>query len=303
MNSEKITHHLIVNPVAGKGKGKKALKKLEKLLKKQSLDYVIHQTTKAGDATLFAEQLTATNTQLSLIVVGGDGTFSEVLNGIINFDNITLGLIPSGTGNDFAFGLGISKKVRRALAPILAGNKKYIDYIQTDTRRSLNILGTGLDVEVLTRFNSYKRQTKIAYFKSLISTLRNLSYKEYIVKYVDEFGQAGELPPTPTLALAVCNGTMFGGGMKMSPLSVVDDGLLDLVHAAKPDGNILIAANRLKKGKHLSYPYITHIRVREIYIRPLDESQPFIFQIEGEIISNQNSVSAKVVSGQLKIYY
>ena len=88
-------YHIIVNPIGGKGKSLKALEKVEKLFKEHGAEYTVHKTEYAGHATEIARELSQTP-DTKIVAMGGDGSFHEVLCGIENFDNVTLGLVVCG---------------------------------------------------------------------------------------------------------------------------------------------------------------------------------------------------------------
>ena len=93
-------YHIIINPVGGKGESAKALEKVTSLLDSKGVEYEVHKTERVNHATEIARELSkAPGTDI--IAMGGDGSFHEVLCGIENFENVTLGLIACGSGNDF----------------------------------------------------------------------------------------------------------------------------------------------------------------------------------------------------------
>ena len=114
-------YDIIINPIGGKGKSLKALAIVEETLKANGAQYTVHNTTHGGHATELARELSA-KPDTKLIVMGGDGSFNEVLNGIENFDNVTLGIIACGTGNDFIRASHHPAKVKDAIDLILKGN-------------------------------------------------------------------------------------------------------------------------------------------------------------------------------------
>ena len=137
-------YDIIVNPIGGKGKSLKALKQVEKILSDHKQEYKIHNTERSGELTK--------KPGVKLIVIGGDGSFNEVLNGISDFGNVTLGIVACGTGNDFIRASGHPRKVKDAMDVILKGETGYIDYIDVGSRRCLNVAGAGMDVDVLIRY-------------------------------------------------------------------------------------------------------------------------------------------------------
>ncbi|MDR0855416.1 MAG: diacylglycerol kinase family lipid kinase, partial [Christensenellaceae bacterium] len=92
---------IIVNYVSGGGNGAPALKAVTNVLSENGHNYTVHQTQYKKHATELASELTSGEDEVNLIVIGGDGTIGEVISGIVNFEKVTLGIVASGTGNDF----------------------------------------------------------------------------------------------------------------------------------------------------------------------------------------------------------
>ena len=136
-NKGRNMYHVILNPVAGKKKAKKNLAITEKIFKEKGSAYEAHQTCAVHDAEDIARMLTLAG-ETELIVIGGDGTLHEVLNGIADTSKVKLGLIPSGTGNDFAEKAGIPEDAEKALALILDGETKETDYLEVGGKRCMN---------------------------------------------------------------------------------------------------------------------------------------------------------------------
>ena len=109
-------YEFIVNPQARSGRGRKLWEKIEAELKKRKTDYRVHMTAGKGHAGEIAGALSSSDEKCTIVVMGGDGTINEVLNGIVFSENVTLGYIPIGSSNDFARGMGIPKKPEKALA-------------------------------------------------------------------------------------------------------------------------------------------------------------------------------------------
>ena len=102
-----VRYEFIVNPQARSGRGKKIWERMETELKRRNIDYHVYITEKNGHAEKIADRLSAPGQRRTIVVMGGDGTVNEVINGLNVSENITLGYIPVGSGNDFARGLGI----------------------------------------------------------------------------------------------------------------------------------------------------------------------------------------------------
>ena len=121
--SEKAEYDIIINPKARSGMGEMVWKKLEPELKKRRVSYRSYMTERRKHARKIAESITSDGREHILVVLGGDGTVNEVINGIRSPGKITLGYIPIGSSNDFARGLGIPKDPDRAFDIILAPKK------------------------------------------------------------------------------------------------------------------------------------------------------------------------------------
>ena len=283
--------NFIVNVNSGRGLGGKNLKKITSYCQRNNIEYSVHITEAQGHAKKIASELSENGAE-TIVAMGGDGTFHEVLGGITSFEKTSLGFIPSGRGNDFARGMGIPLNPIKALEAILRAKTKYIDYIQVGDKRCLNIAGTGLDIDVLKRVAG--RQGKITYLNSLL----------YCVRHFDPYSIDVTLPGKETVnhqavIVGICNGTQFGGGLKLSPRSKLDDGLIDLIIITIPEnGKIFPALMKFLKGKHIDLPITRCISCEEVTIHPIG-GRPV--QLDGEIYENTD-LTCKVVKGGLKTF-
>lgn len=286
-------YHIILNPVSGKKKALKNLRVLEEQFQQNGVGYELHKTCAVRDAEDIARHITEQGAE-KLIVLGGDGTLHEVLNGIVDPSRCTLGLIPSGTGNDFAGKIGIPLKAEKAVHKILGGQAREIDYLDVGGVRCMNVAGLGMDVDVLERCQRGKMKGKIKYLMSLIKSL--FAFKGYpIIVYND-----GKEETHDALLAAVCNGSQFGGGIRICPDSVVDDGKIDVVvvECIGSKMKIIKAFIELMKGKILSYHATTHFRAEQVRFQP---KTPCTVQLDGELYRGLD-FNVKLCKG-LKMYY
>lgn len=216
--------YFILNAIAGGGKGAEAKKVLETALLEYSGRYEIHETEYPKHAIKLASELTALPDCDGIVAIGGDGTFSEVLNGM----DISkpLGLIPCGTGNDFAHGAGIGNDIASSLKSIFDGNTAPIDYIQVGDRRCLNITGTGFDVDILAREARYRKKwkSKLTYYAALLVSILSIKFRRVHLKIDDSI-----VIDTDMLIMVAANGKYFGGGMPMVPSAITNDGFMDVL--------------------------------------------------------------------------
>jgi len=287
-------HHIIVNPKGGKGKSLKALGIVENILKENNIEYIVHKTEKADDATNITREISATPDS-KILILGGDGSYNSVLNGIENFENVTLGFVPCGTGNDFISASGHPKSVEKAMQLIVKGNEQYIDFIQLEDRRCLNILGAGMDVDVLLKYAEMKPfHGKVKYYASLIYTLIHTKWHKLRITIDD-----GEPMERSTFMIGIGNGRSIGGGMPICPNGVVDDGKLDIV-----------IVNEMKKalipfrllgfltGKHVKKSYTEEYEGKSVKIEILDDSQ---FEADGEVFKSPE-INCHIVTKTLKVF-
>lgn len=287
--------NFIINPKAGGKDGdkiKKAIPKLEKRLMERGVQYVIHMTKCKGQATELTRSLIAQGAT-DVIVVGGDGTLHEVINGFSDFEKVNMGIIPCGTGNDFASALNLPKDPVDALDLIIDGTPKFTDFMQLPGVRGLNVVGTGIDVDVLKRYEKKKKKTKWAYTSCLIKTLFNFEYTDFEAQ-TDEGTQKYR-----SFIAAVANGHRFGGGVEICPPANPTDGLLNFVAIDElPPLKIIGAFLKLKKGKLLELPGAHHILTKKITVTP---KNPCTVNVDGELYDGI-PFEVEVISDKLKVY-
>lgn len=279
---------IIANAGSGKGRGSEYLGAVTSYLDERGIPYRVHETNAVGHAEQLARQLCADGSD-TIIALGGDGTFHETLNGM-DFEKARLGLIPAGRGNDFAIGTGAAAlDPKKAIANIVRAKPKDYDYIQVSDRRCINVVGTGLDVEVLLRTANSKN--KLTYTASLFRCL--LRYKPYPVTVEAN----GETKDYKCIMVGVCNGSQIGGGIRLSPVSKADDGKLDIIVMEKPKRvPTIFVMPRFVKGKHMSKPYTRHMVCDRAKITT---SAPL--QLDGEIYRDL-PFDASIVKGGLKTF-
>ena len=286
----------IINPIAGGRKGKKlknTINLLESLLKQRQVDYTFHFTDHKGHAKELTENLIE-NGATDIIVVGGDGSLHEVINGFSNFENVRLGLIPFGTGNDFASAVKIPKDVEKALNLIINGSAKYTDFMQMPTVRGINIIGTGIDVDVLKRYESLKKKNKFGYTMCLIKTLFKFNLTEFSAD-VD-----GEVCDYRSFIACIANGHVYGGGIPICPPADPTDNYLNFLAVKSIKGlKIIPAFLKLKSGKILTLKQSEHFNCcKKIKITT---KTPCTVNVDGELYENI-PFEVEIVSNKLQMY-
>ncbi len=284
-------HYVISNPTAGKRGNKYCLGITKKVFDEHGVEYKVYETTCPGEAKDIAKKLTSEGAT-DLVVVGGDGTLHEVLNGIVNPTECKVGLIPAGTGNDFADAMKLPRDPEKAAEVILKGETKSTDYLEMDGVRCMNVGGMGIDVDILLGCQKGRMKGKAKYFVSLLKTM--FKFKGMDISYEKD----GETISEKVLIAAVCNGSQFGGGLKVCPNAVIDDNKMEVVIVRHIKGvfKLLRALLQLMKGKITSYYCTDHFYAESLKV----SAPPCTIQLDGELYDGLK-FDAKVCSG-LRFY-
>lgn len=287
--------YFIANETHLKRKNKKKFETVKAVFDRAGKPYNVIVPKNAADAKAQVEKITSSGEKCTIVAVGGDGTLHEVINGFKNFDNCALGLIPLGTGNDFAATANIPNDVKKAAEIIAYKEPSPIDFIVLSSGlRSINSVGMGIDVDVLKRVYRGKRHGKSKYLFALISSLMHFKSCNFTIRY------DGKEEKHFGLIAAIGNGRQFGGGIRLFPEAKIDDGYLDLFmvdYISKP--KMVGAFIKLMRGKVNKIKNVTAVRVKSASFS--NESENFTIQAEGELYEN-TPIDAHIVAGQLKFY-
>jgi len=289
-------YDIIVNSQKVQGSKRKFLDVVKEVFEKAGKTVKFHLTQFVGHAKELARQITSDGKEHKLVAMGGDGTIHEVLNGIQDTEKCKMGVIPVGSGNDFATGIKIKpNKVKYAAEVIAYKEAKPIDYIELASGlRSINAVGMGIDVDILKCV--YKRNMKgpAKYARALLRCMMNFKSCNFSVEYngikEEHYG----------LIVALGNGKQIGGGLKVFPDAEVDDGYMDVVildYLSKP--KILLAVLKLMMGKINTIKGLTHIKTKRAIFKSKDEH--FTIQAEGELYDDV-PLDATLINGKLKFY-
>ncbi len=285
----------IINPIAGGKNGKNMqsnISLIENRLKEKKAEYKFHYTKGHKDAILLTDELIK-NGATDIICVGGDGTLHEVINGFSNFEKVNLGLIPCGTGNDFAASINLPENPVKALDLILKGTPKYTDFMQMPSVRGINIIGTGIDVDVLKRYENLKKKTKWGYTKCLIKTLLNFKYSDFNVLI------NGKEEKYRSFIVCVANGYRYGGGIPICPIADPTDNKLDfLVVRSMKKLKIIPTFIKLKKGKILNVKETLSEKLESVKIASI---KPCTLNVDGELYDNI-PFEVEIIKNKLKMY-
>lgn len=294
-----MVYHIIINPVAGRKKKHADLNFLQTYILKNNLHAKIYFTKQAGDPKVIASKIEEANPEGGTIIVcGGDGTLNETINSVKDLSKWTFGILPFGSGNDFATKLNIDKKhMHLAFNTILKGHVKECDYIViNDEMRCLNISGTGVDIDILHRFERY---TKLhGSFRYLMATLVSLfKYKPEKYKAIIDEKEVVEFSP---FIMAICNGSQFGGGIKMCVEADVSDNKLEFIYCKMIKGlKLFHYIPKLVGGTIHKTKIYKRISCENVELSRSD-NQDFFIEVDGAVIKG-NKFNFKIVKSGIKI--
>ena len=282
----------IVNPAAARGKSAKLAKKLDHMCREKQIDFDMEFTSSRGEATELARR--AVSQFEYIVAVGGDGTVNEVVNGIIG-SSAKLGIIPIGSGNDFVKALHIPLKLDIALDTLIACNTRRVDVGKAGDIYFHNGLGIGFDAWVVQESFKVKRlRGNAIYLYSVFKTIYG-----YQAPYM-QFSYENDRRQEKIFMITVGNGTSLGGGFKLTPFAVLDDGLLDLtIIKDLTKWEIYQNLASVYFGKHTRMPQVTIGRTKSLKI---DCDQGFAAHVDGELLSlNIKTLEVTIVPKALEI--
>lgn len=285
--------HFIVNEKAGGNKGKWAWRKIQG---KIDFPYEVFMTTAPLAASQYVQSLERQMEAQLIVAIGGDGTIHEVVNGAKGRDDLIVGFMKAGSGNDYARGVQNFNSYEEIVAFMRKSEhlKKWID-VATIESKSLNKLfvnncGLGFDAYVAELANQSKVKKflnklhigKLCYVYLMLKAL--LSYKPFQLEI--EMDDYRKQQFDNVWFLAVSNQPYFGGGMKISPDSKIEDGQIEvtIVHNL-PGWKFLILFLTVYKGAHLKYKEVVHTKVKKVRCVV---SEPVHCHTDGETVFTQD---------------
>ena len=291
---------MIVNPAASRGRTGRGLRELLAGIRDAVGEVDVAATSRRGDAAALARK--AAHAGCPLVVgLGGDGTLSEIVNGLLAAPDDeegrphdgppqvaadasllpALGIVGTGTGGDFGRSLGIPHRLGAYLAALREGAERTIDvgwarFPDLDGRpvehRWINVLSAGVG-GLVDRYQAAAPAFvggRIAYAQATVRAIVACNRVRLLCVYTDRDGASREFP-VHAHAVAICNGRTFGGGMNIAPMARLDDGLLEvIVFQTKTRWRLVGRMNTVYKGTHVLEPGVDHFTCRDLELWPED---------------------------------
>ena len=275
---------VIVNPSSAGGSTGEAWPQIASDLRSQFGSFRALFTKHRGDAAVLASEAARKGAKL-IIACGGDGTISEVANGILSSGkDAELGIMPSGTGGDFRRTLEIPSRSRDAARVLRIGRSVRIDVGRvsyTDqngadaTRYFVGVASCGMSTKVIERVKT----DDVSFVSALLKTAMHNAPVRLVVQ-LDDSHERHLLVSN----LCIANARYFGGGMKIAPDAKLTDGKLDVISIGDLSAmKIFTSAPRVYTGSHLSMPEVSHTLARKITVRASDRDTEVAVEVDGEL--------------------
>lgn len=269
----------IVNPVSGAGADGAALDRRTSLLRTQfaaaGINGAIRVTTHRHHARELASEAVSNGAGL-VIAWGGDGTTNEIAS-VLAGTSISLGLVPSGSGNGLASALGLPRRPEAAIKVALGATTRPVDAGEIEGRLFFNIAGIGADASIAERFNAQPpgQRGLRRYLQIGLTEAFRYHGRRYRVTL------DGTPLSTDALIIAFANGQEYGNRIRIAPSAVVDDGHLDAVIIGDRP-----AVARLWHARHLMRGQIGRapgVHIQRITAAVIEADEDIVFHLDGEV--------------------
>ena len=297
-----MNYVFILNPGAGKNKTALAMiPDIQKACNKAGLNYQVHISQSSEDITQFVKTLCQNkDKKYRFYAMGGDGTLNQVINGCVNCENAEVGVFPLGTGNDFIRNFSADNKDYFNLIKQLFSPSIVIDTIKYNNKHCINICNMGFDANTAVDMPKFK---KIPVIGSSMAYNMSIAYNvcKKLGRYMEIYADDKLLYKGDTLMCAVSNGIACGGGFKVTPRAVTNDGLID-VNVALPPSRVKLPlfVKNFSNGTQYEDPamkkYIRYAQCKKVTVKG---AKPFALVNDGEAEYLQE-VSFEIVPASLR---
>lgn len=285
----------VVNPIAGSGRSTAFFEAAREIMDKKGVEYGYAVSEGVDHARKLALKAIDEG-EKTIISVGGDGTMREVACALMERrdQQVTLGFLPAGSGNDLCTTLNIPKTVPEAMELILTGKTRRMDAAMANEKCFFNVAGMGFDVDVLIQTEKYKKKLNgmLPYFLGIVSAIKHL--KRYDFTYIAD----GERKSFKGILFCAANGKRFGGGMLVAPLADPFDGKFDIcsVRDIKLPTFLKLLPGFLK-GKHIHSKPVDYYNAGDFTLECAQECK---IELDGEIIE-KTPVTFRLFPGALNV--
>lgn len=289
---------LFINPAAGRGRAGRRLARIVERLAARGIAADVRASASQGDIERSVGELPAGS---RILVAGGDGSIHEAVNGIVRSGgDVSLGVIPTGTGNDFAKSAGIPRDWAAACDGLAAkllddSAPRAVDLGRMNDRYFANGAGIGLDAKVTRIAHSYLLPVgDLVYLIAILDTMREDVATPHMTITGDTVWSG------PVTLVSISNGPWIGGLFHIAPMADNRDGLLEMLIAAPVTRRrIFSLVPKLMRGRHLNEAEICHASIRQL---TLVAKAPVESHLDGEIQPPASQFEFEVLPGALKLF-
>lgn len=290
----------ILNPQARRGRAYKQAQQIERALSAVDLPHEVVVTKEPGHAIELARRAALAGRKM-IVAAGGDGTINEVVNGLMQAAGDgaalpTLGVLPVGSGNDFAGSLGISTHLHQAAERLKLGQTRRIDVGRVNTRYFANNVGLGFEARINVEAHKLTLLPgQPGYLAAVFRAMVSYPFPTVTVTLDDQ-----AQPAQAILMISIGNNRRIGGGFLITPHAVPDDGALDVCLVdAIPRPEILRLLPKAMNGKHIGEPVVHMARAQRIVVESQD---PLPVHADGEILwQDAHRLEVTVEPGRLEV--
>jgi YegS/Rv2252/BmrU family lipid kinase len=289
--------HIIVNPAAGRGAARRAETPVVRAFQAQGWAVDVMRSAGPGHATELAAQAIAQGAR-HVIAVGGDGTVHEVANGLLRAEtDAALGVVPIGSGNDFAKLAGLyGLSATRAVARLVTATTRRFDAGRVLDEWFVNSVGFGFGPAVVkTRNASQRLRGFLSYLVPIVQTFFRFQPPLFDVA-APGFRERGYM-----MMVEVCNGTTAGGSYRFAPDADPTDGKMDVCLIRRVSlPRFLLALPRVMRGTHVKMREVAMVKTAKLTIRSPEE--PLIVHVDGELREpGANECTVTLERGRLNV--
>ncbi len=284
---------ILVNPNAGNKKPIKILPLVKKIFDSNKVNYDVFISNSSEELTAFLNKSKKFN---KILILGGDGTINQVLEYVVENDNISVGILPVGSGNDMAKNLGFLPPFKEEyILNIINGTIRSVDICKCNNKYFCNELGIGFAAKVAHDYNSSPfLRGKAKYYFQIFKNILFYKSKELFISTPEKSYSE------KVFLVSVGNGKTTGGGVPLTVNAKIDDGLMDV--CLVKDLTILPRVENLMKalkGKHLDLPYVNYFRTNKILI---ESTEDIIAHMDGEMFKT-NKLDISLYKQKLNVIF
>jgi YegS/Rv2252/BmrU family lipid kinase len=286
---------VVINPIAGRtgrrrGESERRRSMVMSAAAAAGVEARVHLTSAAGEARELARMLAEDDCSV-VMAMGGDGTVNEVAQGLIG-SGVPLGLLPSGSGDGLARGLGIPADPRRAFDVALSGATIRMDVGYANDRLFLNVAGVGFDAAVSREFAIAGRRGLVGYVRKTLGLVRHYRALRY------DFEHDEAVSSSDCFLMAVANAPAYGNGAVPAPDADVTDGVFDvLMIQAGSSAQQVWRSRRLFWRRRAAADGVSRLRAKRVEVR----APEILFHLDGDVQPVVDHLTIEIAPGALAV--